>query len=142
MVLLAALLATGSTYLSAGVYLARKVQATACQENLADRAIDRAGESALKEFARAVQASSLVKDNPTWDISIRAEGRTVSYTYRFKGPVDPEFKNSMGEFRKPFIKGYCANAIQKAAKGTETHTFYNPQGEWLTSFSIGPDDCP
>ena len=127
MVLLAALLATGSTYLSAGVYLARKVQATACQENLADRAIDRAGESALKEFARAVQASSLVKDNPTWDISIRAEGRTVSYTYRFKGPVTQNLKILWGNSGNLLSRGTARTPFKKQRREQKLTHFTIPR---------------
>ena len=89
MVLLAALVATGANVLSLKAYFKWNYENSDCGEKrLGEIAMDRLGESALKEFARAMEASTEVKDNDVWDISVRAEGRTLSYTYRFKKPID------------------------------------------------------
>jgi hypothetical protein len=83
MVLLAALVATCANIISLRAYL-RKAENSRCLEQTAtgQLTVDRVAESGLKELARRIQASPEVKDNVVWDISVRAQGHTLSYTYR------------------------------------------------------------
>lgn len=83
MVLLAALITTGTNYLSLIAYGRWKIEHSSCAEEtqLATLGLNRAAESALKEMARGVQAG--VKDNEVYDVSVGAEGHTLSYTDRF-----------------------------------------------------------
>ena len=83
-VLLAALVATGANILSLRTYFSWKLENSDCGKKLGQIAMDRLGASALKEMARGVQAS--VKDNEVYDVSVGAEGHTISYAYRFKRP--------------------------------------------------------
>lgn len=46
-------------------------------EKLVDAGLYRVGESALKDFARTLQASVEARDDLPWDVSVRAEGRTL-----------------------------------------------------------------
>lgn len=145
LVLLAALLATGANYLSLKTYFHWKEERTSCQEKLVGLGFDRVGESALKDFARGVQASPEVKDNVLWDISVQAEGRTLSYTYRFKRPVMGAFDSFVRQRQMDLLKTHCSeddDFVLKLVKATETHTYYGPDGERLTGFSISPADCP
>jgi hypothetical protein len=104
------------------------------------------GESALKAYARELQANPQVWASPYWNISIYAEGRTVRFTYSYKQPIKAgEFLKLMPPFQNQLLDGYCSKelaTVVRLAKATETHTFYNANGEWLMSFSIGPEDCP
>jgi hypothetical protein len=36
----------------------------------------------------------------------------------------------------------CSNSLMVAMKASETHTFFNREGERLISFSIDRSDCP
>ena len=148
LVLLAAVVATGATVISLAAYFHWEEERSGCTENLAQVGLDRMAESALKEFAREMQASPTAKDNPVWDISVRAEGRTLSYAYRYKRPIAMgalAFDSFMRERQKDLIKSHCSDDddfVLKMLKATETHTYYSPEGERLTSFSMSPGDCP
>ena len=51
----------------------------------------------------------------------------------------------MSEHQKDVLKAHCSDDddfVLRSVKATETHTFYNLEGERLTSFSISPADCP
>ena len=146
-VLLAALVATAANVVSLKAYFNWNYENSDCGEKrLGEIAMDRLGELALKEFARAMEASTEVKDNVVWDISVRAEGRTLSYTYRFKKPINlGAFPSFVSERQKDLIKEHCSeddDFVLRSVKATETHTFYSSGGERLTSFSISPADCP
>ena len=77
---------------------------------------------------------------------VRAEGRTLSFTYRFKTPIDVgAFHSFVSEHQKDVLKAHCSDDddfVLRSVKATETRTFYNLEGERLTSFSISPADCP
>jgi hypothetical protein len=147
MVLLAALASTTANYLSLRTYVDWKSENSNCAEGtqLAKLGLNRAAESALKEMARGVQAE--VKNNYLFDVSVGAEGRTLSYTYRFKRPWPDSgaFYQWMTRYQKTVLDGHCSDDedfVLKIMKATETHTFYSPGGERLTSFSIDQADCP
>ena len=112
MVLLAAFVATVANYQSFLALGHRAVKNSGCQENIAAAGIHRAGESALEDFARKIQASPEVAEaREIYDISIRAEGRTLRYTYRFKRPVDlVAFHRIVSETQKQRFEGRCAEA--------------------------------
>jgi hypothetical protein len=78
LVLLAALVATGATALSLGVYLNRKIENSSCQEKLLESSLSLIAESTLKRIARDLEGAPGIKDNPIFEISIKAEGRTLS----------------------------------------------------------------
>jgi hypothetical protein len=44
--------------------------------------------------------------------------------------------------QKAMLDMYCSNDFLKILKPPLTETIYSSQGERLTSFSIGPADCP
>ena len=87
-VCLAAVIATAANVLLFAVYLHSAFDDSDCAQNLYQLGFDSFGESALKKLAANVQTSPAVKDNPTWNISVQAEGRTLNYVYRFKQPFD------------------------------------------------------
>jgi hypothetical protein len=142
-VLLAALVATGANILSHRAYFAWNYENSGCEENLAKRAFDRVAEPVLKKFAADLDRAS--KDDDLWDVSVRAEGRMLLYTYRFKKPINMEaFPLFVSRNQEDALQVHCSDAgwYLRSAKATETHTYYNFKGERLTSFSIGPADCP
>ena len=80
-----------------------------------------------------------------WDVSTRAEGRALVFSYRFKRPMDTDvFNSQVNALQKIMRDTYCADGswLLRSLKATETHTYYSPEGERLTSFSIAPADCP
>ncbi len=144
MICLAALVATSANALSAAAYLAWKTNNSSCTEQLAkgQLGLDRRAESMLKDFARNSQDA--LKNNETWDISVRAEGHALVFGYRFKKPVDTDvFNRSFTGVQKSMRDAYCADGswLLRSLKVTETFTYYSPEGERLTSFSITPADC-
>ena len=54
-----------------------------------------------------------MKNNELWDISVGAEGRTLSYTYRLKRPiVDMEpFHRLVSGQQKDFYEGRCSEQL-------------------------------
>jgi hypothetical protein len=143
LVLLAAVAATSATALAASVYLNRKIKDSNCQGQLVDAAIYRIGESALKRFARDLEGAPGFKDNPIFDISIIAEGRMLNLTYRLKVPAElGEFYRLNNQQQKLLLEQRCSNSLLAAIKATEIHTFFNREGERLTSFAIDRSDCP
>ena len=147
LVLVAALLATGANVVSLAGCLHWKGEHSGCAEQTATGkpGVDRVAESALKEFAERMQGG--VKDNDVYDVSVGAEGRTLSYTYRFKRDwVDPgAFYRWITQYQKTVLNSHCSaddDFVLRWVKATETHTFYSSEGKRLTSFSIGPGDCP
>ena len=150
MVLLAALVATGASFLSLKAYIKWNYANSGCEEKLLARGLNRTAESALKETAQDIrgylQADPEMKNNELWDISVGAEGRTLSYTYRLKRPiVDMEpFHRLVSGQQKDFYEGRCSedNSFLISIKAMETHTFYSSEGERLTSYSIDRADCP
>jgi len=143
-VLLAALVATGANFLSLRTFFEWNFKNSGCEKNLAERGFDPVAESALKEFALKLDTSK--KDNTTWDVSVRAEGRTLIYAFRLKRPIVDmgAFNSFVSQRQKEVLEGHCSDAgwFLRSAKATETHTYYSFEGERLTSFSIGPADCP
>jgi hypothetical protein len=85
MVLLAALVATGASFLSLKAYIKWNYANSGCDEKLFALGLNRTAESQLKELARSVQdglqADPEKKD--FWDISIGAEGRGSHHHGRF-----------------------------------------------------------
>ena len=78
-----------------------------------------------------------------WDETIRAEGRALVFSYRFKRPMDMD-ANRWDGLEKIMRDGYCADDcwLLRSLKATETHAYYGLGGERLKSFSITPADCP
>ena len=143
LVLLAALVATGATALSLSVYLNRKIANSSCQKTVVESTIYRMGESSLKRYAQDLEAFPGIKDHPVFDISVRAEGRTLSFTYRLKVPIEvSEFYRLANQQQKILYEGRCSKSLMTVLKATETHTFYSAEGERLISFSIDGSDCP
>ena len=148
MVLLAALVATGATYLSLAYYLDWNFKRSGCEKTLTEVGLDRVAASALQDIAEGIarQHEASKKENDAYDVSIRAEGRTLIYTYRVKQPIVDRgaFFRSVGVHQKAVLDDYCSednSSLWKHLKATMTQTYYSSEGEWLTSFSIGPGDC-
>jgi hypothetical protein len=141
-VLLAALVATGATYLSLGRYLVWDFENSPCRNQLVQLAIERMGDSELKDIARNAEKP----EDEIYDVSLRAQGRTLIYTHHAKKPISDleTFHRQTDEFQKGERDHYCSqhDSLREQLKATMTHTFYNANGEWLTSFSISPTDCP
>jgi hypothetical protein len=140
LVFVAALIATGATALALSFYLNRKIENSDCQKNLLESSLSLMRESTLKRYARDLEETPLVKGNPLFDISINAEGSTLNWIYRLKTPVDlTEFYRLANQQQKFLYERRCEKTIQLL----ETHTFYNYEGERLTSFAIDHRaDCP
>jgi hypothetical protein len=147
LVLLAALVTAAADYVSLVAYGRWKIEQSSCAEKtqLATLGLNRAAESALKEMARGVQEG--LEYNEVEDVSVMAEGHTLTYTHHFKRPWPDQgaFYRWESEYQKDLLDGHCSNDehfVFRIVKATETHTFYSSGGERLTSFSIGPADCP
>ena len=145
LVLFAAVAATGANFLSLAYYIDWSSTRSSCEDekNLAKLGLARMAESALVEFAAKLNQR---KGTDLWDDSVRAEGRTLVFTYRFKRPIEMGLLHRVvSRWQKHNLEGHCAERTGWYLRGlnaTQTHTFYGPEGEWLTSFSIGPADCP
>jgi hypothetical protein len=106
LVLLASLVGTAATAFSASYYLNRKIAVSSCQDKLFNRTMDRVAESALKNFASELQAEPLVLNDPSWNISIRAKGRVLSWSYRQKKALNEgELNAFMNQQQKEFPRG-------------------------------------
>ena len=146
MVLLAALIATGANIASLKAYLEWNPDNSFCQDRLLKGQIgfDRVAESALKKFAADLNDDK--EDYDSWDVTYRAEGRVLIHTYRSKKPLVgiEAFHRTMAQLQKDALERYCSNEQRflRDAKATQTYTYYSVEGERLTSFSIGPADCP
>jgi hypothetical protein len=145
LVLMAALLATGVNIASLKAYLDWNSANSSCEERGYELGLERVAESLLQNMARDLEA--LQKDKKRiWDLSAKAEGRVFIMKYRFKRPVADlgEFYRGVARYQMHSLKGYCSGDgwLLRDAKASLTHIFYSPEGERLTSFSIGPADCP
>jgi len=143
MVLLAALVTTGGDFLSLVAYGKWKIEHSSCSEQIASGkpALNRAAESVLKIFARGLEGAD---QSELWDASIRAEGRTLIFIHRFKMPMVnmDSFNRGAAIEQRAKLDMYCSNNFLKIIKPLLTETIYSSEGERLTSFSIGPADCP
>jgi hypothetical protein len=146
-VLLAAMIAAGATIRSLGYYMNWNAANSGCFENqlLVERGKDLIAASLVKEHAQALQAE-LDKTVAGWNVLVRAEGRSLFYTYRFKKPVavDERFYSANSTMQKILLGDYCSQKYWKERdlRVTETHTLYSSEGQRLMSFSISPGDCP
>jgi hypothetical protein len=144
-VLLAALLATGAHIASMRAYFAWNYENSNCKENLLERGFDRVAEPVLKKFAADLDKGAKAISDDFWDVSVQAEGRALLYSYRFKKPFNlAAFPLFVSGREKDALQAHCLDAgwFLRTARGTETHIYYDFRGERLTSFSIGPADCP
>jgi hypothetical protein len=149
LVLLAALLATIANVAALMAYFRWMEEGSSCQKTVVEAGLNRVAESALKKTAQDLQAHLQAQPKTkedVWDISIGAEGRTLSWIHRAKGPiVDMDgFHRFVSEMQKDLFKGRCSedDSFFISIRAIETHTFYSDQGERLTSFSIDRADCP
>jgi hypothetical protein len=145
-VLLAALVATGANYLLLKGYLNWNLENSRCEEKVAALSADRMAESALKGFALDMQSWLETSNaNRPWNVSARAEGRALIYTYRLKEPIVDFglFESGINSNHKAALE-QCSGKfglLLRTYNATATHTFYSSEGEWLTSFTISPADC-
>jgi hypothetical protein len=134
---LAAVLATGTNFLSLPAYLGWKIETLSCQETLAERGLNRMAESALAKFVLDLNAEKQLSE--VWDASVRAEGRV-------KAPILDRgaFQEWLGRRQRDAHEGHCSENgwFLRSMKATETHTYLSSEGRWLASFSIGSVDCP
>jgi len=150
MVFLAALVATSANYLSFRAYLDWKSENSSCAKQTASGqpALDLVAESALKEIARDIEQHVKASNTESWsyDVSVRAEGRNLIYTYHSKKPiVDLEaFYRATSLHQKQVLEDYCSgdkDFVRDIARAIISQTYYGSNGERLTGFSIGPADC-
>ena len=147
LVLLAAFGAAIVDWLGIGATLRWAARNTNCEETSEAAGIFRTGESSLKELAREIQAdlSADAKDDDPWTVYVRAEGRTLIYTYRFKEPIldMAAFYRRAAKQEKELFENCCSdsNEFFVDVRASETYTYYSVEGERLTSFSIDRSDC-
>ena len=144
--LLAAPLATGANFFALKSYFNWHQQNSSCEKTLAQRGIERTAESALKDFASKMNGNNNNEGEDNWVVSYRAEGRTLFHIYRPAGPgvILPGFRDGVAQIEKDALKRYCSEGGEffRILKATETQIFYSFEGERITSFSVGPADCP
>jgi hypothetical protein len=147
--MVAALVAVGANYRSLKSYFKWNLENSGCQEKLPALHPDRVAESAVKKFAQETQAwLETTNAQRPWNVSARAEGRAIIYTFRLKEPITDQ---------KLFISGMKANELEtfeshcfknpaatffRIMKVTQAHTVYSSEGKWLWSFTVSPADCP
>jgi hypothetical protein len=147
MVLLAALISTAAIVQSLEYYLAWNYENSGCRaDEMIERGKDRMAESLVKQKAQELQ-TELDKLNGVWSVSVRAEGRALIYTYRYKEPIQTDegfYYRASSVMQKQLVGDYCSRKwwAQRDFKVTETHIVYSSKGERLISFSISPADCP
>jgi hypothetical protein len=115
-----------------------------CQEKQVEIAAGRTAESLLKNLAADLDSDN--KQTASWSVSHRAEGRVLFRDYQARIPI-ADFGwiyRVVPKIEKDARERYCSDNswLFRAAKTMQTHTFYSVEGERLTSFSIGPADCP
>ena len=122
---------------------------SSCEEDtLVAAGLYHTGESALKDLARKLQAAAntVAKDDAPYDVSVRAEGRTLMYTFHLKKPIFDMagFNRYVNKRQKELFDDRCSddNKFMIHVKAIETHTYYSAEGERLTSFSIDRSGCP
>jgi hypothetical protein len=146
MVLLGALIATVVNIAALKAYLDWNAENSSCEEQVAKGqfGFGRILDAALPKMA--VDLNSSAKPNDVFmERRCQAEGRSLLCTYRFKRVIPPEiFNGFMKRQQKYYLDGYCSGEGQwlRDIKATTSHTYYSSEGERLTSFSIGPADCP
>ena len=143
-VLLAGLVATAANVLAAAAFLGWEEKNSGCLEQQVDAALSRTGESISKEYAhrRETDLNGVKAFHDVWELSEQAEGRTLISTYRFKKSVDPAgYHDLLTAYEKGLFEGRCSNKFLTTLKALETHTFYSPNGERLTSFAISSANC-
>jgi hypothetical protein len=147
-VVLAYFLATATSGFALALYLDWNVRTSSCARNLLEASLDRVAESALKDFAAAVNRDALIHKD-AYDLSVRAEGRVLSFKYYFKEPIPTiaSMEKLVGKLQRDDLENYCAREKQEDGylrnlKATVTRTFYTMEGTRLTGFSISPADCP
>jgi hypothetical protein len=146
-VVLAAILATAVNYFTFKAYFDWNSAHRSCKDDKIEAlADDRIAESALKEIARGGQEPKPQSgESGVWDASIRAEGHTLIFTYKFKRPIVDmaDFYRWVSQRQQSSLKDHCSDPGDdlKLFKAMETHTFFSVEGERLTSFSISPADC-
>ena len=71
-----------------------------------------------------------------WNVSARAKGRALIYTYRLKEPIVDIglFQSGVSSTRQAALQQQCSKKdtfgnLMTALKATSTHTFYNSVGE-------------
>ena len=76
-------------------------------------------------------------------MSIRADGRTLIYTYHSKKPITDlgAFYRGINLQQKEVLEAYCSS--EDGLRNLRvTQIYYSLEGERLTSFLISPADCP
>jgi hypothetical protein len=142
-VLLAALIATGVSYLSWSTFLRWNPANWVCNEDyLFNAGLDRVAKSYLSDFARGQNLS-----NNFWDVSVRVgDGRTLIFNFRLKKPVVDmtQFQKFVDLRRQQLREAYCGGDLPTLAsvKATQINVYYSSEGQWLTSHAVGPIDCP
>ena len=128
MVLLAALLATGANILGLKVYFESSYDPS-CEKEMEQLAVDRTAELALKEFARAVDSNiSKPSHHAFWNLSVRAEGRTLIFNHRANWPILDmnRFHTLVSERQKQALERYCSEKggqFLRSIKAIETHRY-------------------
>jgi hypothetical protein len=151
-VVLAYFLATVGSVFALALYFDWNVRTSNCEKNLVGASYDRVAESSLENFAARLRRD-LSRDasigNDAYDLSIRAEGRILAFTYRFKKPITnmQNMEKLVDGEQKDDLEFYCAGekgdgSYLRSLKATLTRTYYSSEGTRLTSFSISPADCP
>jgi hypothetical protein len=146
-VFLAGLVAAGATVKSLASYIDWVRENSDCKgELMVEQAKDRMAVSLVRQRAQALEAE-LEKTNGLWKVSVRAEGRSLVYSYRFKNRVatdTPRFYQANSIMQKQLLGDYCSRKYwdERGLNVTETHTVYSSEGERLMSFSITPANCP
>ena len=142
-VVLAALVATSASFLSLAAYVHWIEINSGCMEQMATGipSLDRMAESAA-----ANAGANEDNEDENVDVSYRAEGRVFFTIYRAKRPLVnvPAFRDGVDRIQKDALASYCSEngRFLRGMKAIETQIFYGLDGERLTSFSIGPADCP
>jgi hypothetical protein len=134
-VLVAALIATSANYGMLSAYFRWNTEISGCREKLPTLRADRTGESALKDFAENMHAwMATTNVQRPWNVSARAKGRAILYTFRLKDPIVDIglFQSGVSSTRQAAMKQMCSNEdkfgiLMRALNAILTHTFYNSE---------------
>src|SRR5262249_25278676 len=97
------------------------LKSSICDEkNIVPTTLNRVAESELKDMARQLQAN--VKSSDAIDQGVRAEGRSIIFTVRYKWPIDTGLLDRfMTQDKELFLRGYCSTDFMRTIRATETH---------------------
>ena len=128
-----------------------------CEKQIAARAFELNAPSLAQLLAKSWNDEAAAKPSDIYEVTIRAEGRTLIHTERLKMPLTEliylgqlvndahSFQALIADKRLAVLSLYCArdavSQFRRKVVSQQVFMFYNMNGMPLGSFTISPKDC-